>query len=356
MKISFLYPLANILQPETGGQVYDNRLLTFIQNQNVATDVIDNEELGLSSNSRIKLVFKLIINLKKLSANKYLIFNTALFPYYILPFFLLRLLHPGIKIFGIHHHFRFQEQTGWRKWIYKNLEFLNLKQCTSVICPCPYTKDVMNINDKKIPAVSIINSFDAEIKAKSSFKYKHLLYVGSIYERKGLHLLIEAIGLLPKEDKEGLQLTLVGKVQSQKYYEYLESIIESRNLRGIIIFRGRLDDEELNKCYSESFAFVLPSLLEGFGLVIIEAMKYGLPVVAFDNSAMPYTIKDRYNGLLAENKSSESLSEKIHELINDEILHSQLSEGAYNTAMNCRTFHDMEQEVSQFIAELNTIH
>lgn len=67
--------------------------------------------------------------------------------------------------------------------------------------------------------------------------------------------------------------------------------MSENGLEDVVSFSGRVSDEELRNYYSKAYCFVLPSLLEGYGMVLIEAMSYGLPVIAFNNSAIPFTLR-----------------------------------------------------------------
>lgn len=349
--MSFLYPFADLSTPKTGGQVYDSKLMFYLSRNGADIEILNETTFNITaSDSVIKLPMKMLQKLRILMRNKTLIFNTAFFPYYIIPFFILKIFSPNTKLYGIHHHFRFQEQTGLKKKIYKYLEFINLKQCDGVICPCPYTKNVIKSHSNNIKTIDIENSFEADIKPLSIFLKKRLLFVGSVYERKGIDYLIQAINLLPNPDKENLKVDIIGNLNSENYVAGLKDLVKKFNLQKIITFKGRVSD--LTEYYGSAYTFVLPSLLEGYGLVIIEAMKYGLPVIAFNNSAIPYTIKDGYNGLLAENKNAHSLSSKLHLLLNNEELHSKLVLGALETAKKARTDQEFEQDVKQFISVL----
>lgn len=354
-KITVLYPTGRIGYPTTGGQIYDFRLFEIISDQNVQIDYITNETLNRKQNeSALFLPFRMFSKLKSLGKNKILIFNTTLFPYYIIPFFILRLVYPHVKLFGIHHHFRFQEQKGLKRRIYKFLEFVNLKQCEQVINPCPYTGDILLKSWKKGRVLNLENSFEITSKPFSNHKPYKLLYVGSVYERKGIIYLLQALSTIPANKLDLITLDIVGNMdESSEYVKSLRNFVKNHKLEKQVIFHGRQSEEKLREFYSNAYAFILPSLLEGYGLVIIEAMAYGLPVVAFDNSAMPYTIKNEYNGLLAKNKDIESLRDNILRIIDDRQLHAILSSNAKITSENVHTIEDLNEEVINWVNTWN---
>ena len=177
----------------------------------------------------------------------------------------------------------------------------------------------------------------------------HLLFVGTIEERKGLIYLIKALDSLPKDMKEKISLNIVGKTISNEYLTMLKKEIESTHLQNVINFCGRVEKDELEHLYNTSFLFVFPSLYEGFGMVIIEAMQKSLPVIAFDNSAMPYTIKNNENGIIVPNKDYRTFAKAIQNLLENRSLYEKLSNGAHDTGINAQTYDEFENNIVNLI-------
>ena len=124
---------------------------------------------------------------------------------------------------------------------------------------------------------------------------------------------------------------------------------QQHGLEENVKFHGIVSQQELERFYSQAYAFVFPSLLEGYGLVLIEAMSYGLPVIAFNNSAMPYTIKNEVNGLLVTNCDSTELGDKILWLMKNVDYHRNLSQNALKTSLSVSSIPALKALVSQFI-------
>lgn len=352
-KISVFYPFANLNHPVTGGQIYDSRFFKILE-KNVWNITYLNEcDFGASNQSALRLMFKLILRFRLLCQNNVLICNTTLFPYYLIPFFFIRLFCREIKIYGIHHHNRYQEQNGFKKYLYKFLELLHLSQYDTIICPCPYTRDVIIQQRPNLKTILLENAFENTPTIKSDYSEKRLLFVGTVYARKGLHFLVDAIGLLSVEDKKNLEVTIVGSLDDVSYVDSLRCKITQNQLESIVKLTGRMDESKLDHYYATAYAFVFPSLLEGYGLVLIEAMKHGLPVVAFNNSAMPYTIRHEYNGLLARQLDVDDFSTQIHRLLSDPTLHLQCAEGAIKTSTGVRTIEQLEKEIVEFTRNLS---
>jgi len=87
-------------------------------------------------------------------------------------------------------------------------------------------------------------------------------------------------------------------------------------------------------------------------MVLVEAMSYGLPVIAFDNSAVPYTVKDGLNGLLVKNNSVEDLKHAMKRLLVDEGLRNRLSIGALEYYKTTRIYEDWNRDIDKFIQSL----
>lgn len=104
---------------------------------------------------------------------------------------------------------------------------------------------------------------------------KQVVYTGSLYPHKNVKLIVQALPFLPN-----FKLVIVGS--RTVFQESLRHYIETQGLTSRIEFTGQLSDEKLIALYKKSYALVLPSFSEGFGLPGLEAMAVGLPVVASD--------------------------------------------------------------------------
>lgn len=263
--------------------------------------------------------------------------------------FLLALLNKWIikaQSTMIVHHFTFLEQEGFVGTLNKWLMCKYTSLMDSIIVPSPFTLDVAKslFPNKKIFYVPL--PFEHKIKKSLKYEVGNLLYVGTIEERKGLTYLIDAISML--ENKDFVKLNIVGKVVDQVYYEHLQNQIGLLGLTENVNFLGRVSDEVLAECYQKAEIFTFPSLLEGYGIVLIEAFNNGLPIVCFDNTAMPYTVKDGLNGLVAKNKDAKDMAAKIQSLMGNSLLREKLQEGIEETVMNLSTQEDFEKGIELF--------
>lgn len=164
-----------------------------------------------------------------------------------------------------------------------------------------------------------------------------LLCIGRIVEHKRMHWLIDVLRELISEFP-GLSLLIVGEgPEKNRVTKYAEEC----GCRSNVVFRGFLSIDELQEEMTNSDIFLFPSEQEGFGMVIIEAMAAGLPVVAADApmSAARTLVSHGNNGLLCT--SSNSMVGAVRNLIRDELLYEKVSRGAQRTAVQ----HDWESEI-----------
>ena len=156
-------------------------------------------------------------------------------------------------------------------------------------------------------------------KTKNNLPEKYILYVGTIEERKDLLTLVKALAEL-----EDVKLVVIGKRKS--YAEKVESFIRDNKLESKIIFPGHVSTAELNLFYLGASVFVYPSLYEGFGIPIIEALTCGVPVVATGSTALPEA--GGPSSLYFKPGDHNELAGKIKQVLNDEVLRKKMiSEG-----------------------------
>jgi len=147
-----------------------------------------------------------------------------------------------------------------------------------------------------------------------------LLYVGPLVRRKGLHSLVEALPLFSRASIP-FRLSLVGRGPDE---ENLRAIASRLGVSDRIEFAGFVAEPDLVRWYQESDIFVFPSTHEGFGLVLVEAMACGLPVVVCDVPPMPEVVGD--GGLVVRPSDPAALAAGILKVARDEALRRRLSE------------------------------
>ncbi|WP_295099282.1 glycosyltransferase [uncultured Fibrobacter sp.] len=165
-------------------------------------------------------------------------------------------------------------------------------------------------------------------------KFK-ILFVGRHIERKGICYLIEAAKHLPRDQFE-IRIVGVGDL-TDKLKAQAAEIADAAE----IIFTGKLSPEELANEYRTANVFTLPAIVdskgdtEGLGVVLIEAMELGLPVVASNVGGIPDVVVDGVSGILVPEKDPEALAGAYRRLAADPGLVKQLLEGAQKRIAEC---------------------
>ena len=155
------------------------------------------------------------------------------------------------------------------------------------------------------------------------------LYVGGLRPVKGIKYLIEAIPSIHKQIPD-FKLILVGNGE-QQYTDGLTQLVKQRGLNDHVIFAGYQKKEALNEYFQKADIFVLPSLSEPQGLVVLEAMAAGLPIVATNVGGIPDMIEHKKNGYLVEKKNAGALAEGILAVLLDSHLYTALSTNAIDS-------------------------
>ena len=146
------------------------------------------------------------------------------------------------------------------------------------------------------------------IKEKDSFSAKiKLLTVTRLIERKGIRFLIQAMKNVT-ENNPHVKLVIVGEGPDHSTFDELARQLE---LQENIVFAGRVSDQELIEQYTTSDIFILPSTEEALGVVLLEAMYHGLPVVASNVGGIPEIVTNQVTGILTAPGNPKELSQAI---------------------------------------------
>ena len=169
-----------------------------------------------------------------------------------------------------------------------------------------------------------------------------VLYVGQISPRKGLRYLFEAFKQLRHPRKE---LWIVGPTTHQTGIENLHPPDGTR-------FLGVLKGDELARAYREASVFVLPTVEEGLALVLGEALSYGLPVIATDQSGAADLFEDGREGFIVPIRSPDAIAERIRQLADDPAARDRMSEAARERARNLQGWDATGRRLVEALASL----
>lgn len=226
-----------------------------------------------------------------------------------------------IKIAQEHNH-----HNNNSKYIKKVIKSLN-----SIDYFMPVSKELCDFYATRLDKTKVkyIPNFIEKIPTqKSTLQNKQLISVGRLDKIKGFDDLIDIFYIFQKKHPDWT-LHIVGD-GSEK--ENLQNKINELNLNNKVILCGNKLSAELEKEYLNSSLFLMTSFSESFGLVLVEAASYGLPLIAFDSAqGAKEIIENNKNGFLIPDRDKSKFVSKINELISDDVKMQSLSLSASNS-------------------------
>lgn len=259
-------------------------------------------------------------------------------------FLLNRRLRPRVAypIVSIVHHLRASElRPAWQNALYRRVERAYLRsvdgfvfnsettrEAVSALTPHPQPLPPLSLEerggvrgivahpaaDHLAPAIT-----PAQIEARASAPGPlRVLFIGNVIPRKGLHTLLAALAQVQGD----WHLSVVGRLEvDPKYGRRIRAMVETggsaSRLRDRVSFWGRLDDDDLRAQLETHQLLVVPSSYEGFGIVYLEAMALGLPVIATSAGAAREIVTPGVDGDLVPPEDPAALAAAIQPFLDD---------------------------------------
>jgi glycosyltransferase involved in cell wall biosynthesis len=164
-------------------------------------------------------------------------------------------------------------------------------------------------------------------RQKHNLPDRYILHVGTLQPRKNISTLLEA---LAKLDDKDVHLVLAGG--KGWLYNEIFAQIEALGLTERVIFPGYVTDDDLPLWYNAAVLFAFPSVYEGFGMPVVEAMACGTPVVASNASSIPEAMGDA--GLMFDPENATELVERIASVLHDSDLSATMRAKGLQQARN----------------------
>jgi glycosyltransferase involved in cell wall biosynthesis len=217
-------------------------------------------------------------------------------------------IHLGYKTIPVFHDaFFFETPEDYGKlwlWLYKKTAIPAAHRSPFVVTPTAYAKQQIShftrISSDKLIVIhegpKTLNNHqtpEKETELLASLLIKpanYILHVGSMFKRKNIPALIEAFSSVKKQGYPELKLVLAGprpQSNTDNDYQLILEAIKNANLEQEVIITGYLPNEALSCLYKNALIYVFPSINEGFGIPILEAFQYDLPVIVADNTCLP---------------------------------------------------------------------
>lgn len=227
---------------------------------------------------------------------------------YHYPNFDLPVFQPFNSVFTVHdltylkHRSLYVNGRTIKNYYTSIIMILGAKKAAKIIAVSESTKqdliDLLKIPPQKIETIhegidgSFLNGHAARSLAASPNRATHaigadkyFLFIGERRPHKNLVRLIEAFFLFKKKCQNRYKLVIGGKRYAS--YDAPERKVQELGLMGEVIFMGYVDESDLSSIYRQAEAFIFPSIYEGFGLPILEAMACEVPVITANLSSMP---------------------------------------------------------------------
>ena len=167
-----------------------------------------------------------------------------------------------------------------------------------------------------------------------------VLFVGRIEPLKGVDTLIQAMSCLQWKEERPVHLAIIGGDPAASPEEMsaemarLQKLCDDLAVGQTVVFLGKRDQDKLPYYYSAAELVVMPSHYESFGMVALEAMACGTPVIASEVGGLAYLVRDGETGFTIPDQEPETLCEKISWLLNDHHLHETMSRRAVEYAQD----------------------
>lgn len=342
-------------EPKTGGGIYHSRVSQYLQEARVdVRNVTFRPDISwLPLPLRLALAnFSILQTFVRLRVGPCILFEDC---YSHARLFLINwwARRHGAKIallmqFNIYHDHRLLRQPFWRRIDHLILRRF-LRQGDVVLANSEQSaRDVLSLGCSPDKVKVIYCGADIQLDSQAAHRsYEldgerlRLMFVGNVIERKGLRYLFQALVRLPNSNFE---LDVVGDTQDEPdHMTEIKALIEDYGLSGRVTFHGHVTDrEQLKRLYRMADVFVLPSLYETFGIVLLEAMSFGLPIVTTTAGAIPELVKGNENGLLVPPRDPAALAIALRQLAGSSELRRKLGQNGYKFVSERREFYSWE--------------
>lgn len=338
----------------SGGYLYDRRLVAHLQQAGDTVEIVSLPWEGYGRHLLHNFWFALYEQLR-LADFDLLLQDELNHPSL---FWLNRRLRGQVSypMVSIVHHLRSSERRPrWQNWLYRLVEQRYLATVDGFVFNSQTTRQaVQSLVGAAQPHVVALPAGDrlqptitpAQIETRAFQPGPlRLLFVGNLIARKGLHVLLEAVFQLPQSDWE---LDVVGDTAvSPRYTQKIQQTITRHGLQSNVTLHGPLDDAELGAKMARSHLLVVPSSYEGFGIVYLEGMGFGLPAIAGSGGAAHEIVTDGTDGFLVADVAT--LCQHLQNLHQDRSLLTRMSLAAQRRFAAHPTWTQSMSQIHRFL-------
>ncbi len=275
-----------------------------------------------------------------------------------------RRIKPGARypIVSIVHHLRSSElRPAWQNAFYRRLEVSYLNSVGGFVYNSRTTQQVVEqvsggfrrpslvaypAGDRLKPDIS-----DSAIEARAEQPGPlRILFLGNLIPRKGLHVLLSALEGLAAQDWD---LQVVGSLEvDRRYAQAMQLRVQQSGLTGRVRFMGKVDGSTMAEILKARQVLAVPSSYEGFGIVYLEGMGFGLPAIAGRDGAAGEIISHGREGFLVPAEDATSLAGCLRLLLNDRLLLAGMGIAARRRYLAYPTWEQTGQAIRSFLQDL----
>jgi glycosyltransferase involved in cell wall biosynthesis len=333
----------------SGGYLYDRKLVEYLRSQGDSVEIISlpwrNYAVHLMDNFHFRLPKNLDILIQDELNHPSLMFaNSGEHPY---------------PIISLVHHLRCSElRPNWQNAFYGMVEKRYLQSVDGFIFNSNTTRNVVNnlleSNKPNIVACPPTDRFgdpiaENEIIDRARSTELRILFLGNVIYRKGLHTLLKAVSGQPS----GFRVDVVGALDSEpEYAKQIQEWITKNDLSSCVFLHGSLDKEPLIEKLKQAHVLAVPSSYEGFGIVYLEGMCFGLPAIGTTAGAAGEIIEHGQTGYLIGPDDSKSLAGVLQSLAEDRGLLTRLSFNARERYLHQPAWEETAKSIREFLHDI----
>jgi glycosyltransferase involved in cell wall biosynthesis len=307
----------------SGGYLYDRKLVDFLRAQGDTVEIISLPWRNYAAHLADNLSFRLppgldLVIQDELNHPSLTAANRRPHPY---------------PVISLVHHLRCSElRPAWQNALYRQVERRYLASVDGFIFNSKTTRSVVHAlaGDARphVVAYPPTDRFGSPLpsglvrsRATDSAPLR-ILFLGNVIPRKGLHTILEAVSSRPS----AFRLEVVGSLQADPgYAQKMQAFTTVHGLSSTVHFHGPLDNAPLVELLKSSHVLVVPSSYEGFGIVYLEGMAFGLPAIGTTAGAASEVISENETGYLISPEDAPALAARLSALAADRALLARLS-------------------------------
>jgi len=350
----------------SGGYLYDRKLVEYLRSQGDTVEIISLPWRNYAAHLTDNLHFRLPDVVARRSTA-----TTKQSPLHQ-PFDILvqdELNHPSLilanqgkhpyPVISLVHHLRCSElRPKWQNAFYRLIEKKYLRSVDGFIFNSRTTERVVHslVENKKAgivaypPADRFGGPISEEvIESRARTNPLRILFLGNVIERKGLHTLLKAVS----SQRLAFRVDVIGSLTSDPVYaKRIRELIAQNDLSSFIFLHGSLDKQLLTDMLKQAHVLVVPSSYEGFGIVYLEGMCFGLPAIGTRAGAAREVIENGQTGFLIEPDDPKSLAAHLTSLAEDRGLLRRLSINARKRYLRQPSWEQTAKSIREFLYAL----